>query len=211
MSPGSCICWILKECSFVQIIFVMYDFACLNQVTTVSPVYQGWQFQFVELSFFFRASNGWVFFPAFDRASLPQINNGPPLTGQSVQRLQIFAIFASCHDSWLLGILKVIKAYLTNTFASTEQAYIPVEKIIRTSMQSASTSWQCNTSGNHHQPATYGDLCLKWYQWALYSLCFCWWVPGLWRHYTGKLYAYIYAWLKYVCTSEIFQFNGQIE
>ncbi len=37
----------------------------------------------------------------------------------------------------------------------TEQAYIPIEKIIRTSLQ-------CNTSGNRHQPATYGDLCLKW-------------------------------------------------
>ena len=37
----------------------------------------------------------------------------------------------------------------------TEQAYIPIEKIIRTSKQSASTSWQCNTSGNRHQPATY--------------------------------------------------------
>ena len=44
----------------------------------------------------------------------------------------------------------------------SEQAYIPIEKIIRTSKQSASTSWQCNTSGNRHQPATYGDLCLKW-------------------------------------------------
>ncbi len=43
----------------------------------------------------------------------------------------------------------------------TEQAYIPIEKIIRTSKQSASTSWQCNTTGNHHQPATYGDLCLN--------------------------------------------------
>ena len=42
-----------------------------------------------------------------------------------------------------------------------EQAYIPIEKIIRTSKQSASTSWQCNTSGNHHQPATYGDLSLN--------------------------------------------------
>ncbi len=57
----------------------------------------------------------------------------------------------------------------------TEQAYIPIEKIIRTSKQSASTSWQCNTSGNRHQPATYGDLCLKrniegtiW-RWSCYS------------------------------------------
>ena len=33
--------------------------------------------------------------------------------------------------------------------------------MIRLSKQSASTSWQCNTSGNHHQPATYGDKGLK--------------------------------------------------
>ena len=54
--------------------------------------------------------------------------------------------------------------YNITFFCSTEskQAYIPIEKIIRTSKQSASTSWQCNTSGNHHQPTTYGDLCLKW-------------------------------------------------
>ena len=32
----------------------------------------------------------------------------------------------------------------------TKQAYIPIEKIMRTSKQSASTSWQCNTSGNRH-------------------------------------------------------------
>ncbi len=43
----------------------------------------------------------------------------------------------------------------------TKQAYFPIEKIIGTSKQSASTSWQCNTSGNLHQPAKYGDLCLK--------------------------------------------------
>ncbi len=43
----------------------------------------------------------------------------------------------------------------------SKQAYIPIEKIIRTSKQSTSTSRQCNTSGNRHQPATYGDLCLK--------------------------------------------------
>ncbi len=50
---------------------------------------------------------------------------------------------------------------LTKMFLLTKQAYIPIEKIIRTSKQSASTSWQCNTTGNRHQPATYGDLCLK--------------------------------------------------
>ncbi len=48
---------------------------------------------------------------------------------------------------------------ITRTFS--EQAYIPIEKIIRTSKQSASTSLQCNTSENLHQPATYGDLCVK--------------------------------------------------
>ena len=46
-------------------------------------------------------------------------------------------------------------------YKHTEQAFIPIEKMIRTSMQSASTSWQCNTSENPHQPATYGDLCLN--------------------------------------------------
>ena len=38
--------------------------------------------------------------------------------------------------------------------------------------QSALTSWQCNTSGNHHQPATYGDLCLK----RLYSVSGISWI-----------------------------------
>ncbi len=42
-----------------------------------------------------------------------------------------------------------------------KQTYIHIEKIIRTSKQSALTSWQCNTSGNHHQSATYGYLSLK--------------------------------------------------
>ena len=35
------------------------------------------------------------------------------------------------------------------------QAYIPIEKMIRLSKESASTSLQCKTSGNHHHPATY--------------------------------------------------------
>ncbi len=43
----------------------------------------------------------------------------------------------------------------------SDHAYIPIEKIIRKPKQSASTSWKCNTSGNRHQPTTYGDLCLK--------------------------------------------------
>ncbi len=43
----------------------------------------------------------------------------------------------------------------------TEQAYIPIDKIIRTYKQSASTSLECNTSGNRHQPDTYGDLSLN--------------------------------------------------
>ncbi len=47
-------------------------------------------------------------------------------------------------------------------YGPMKQAYVPIEKILRKSRQSPSTSWQCNTSGNRHQPATYGDLCLKW-------------------------------------------------
>ncbi len=36
--------------------------------------------------------------------------------------------------------------------------HIPIEKIIRTSKQSASTSWQFNTSENRHQSATYDSV-----------------------------------------------------
>ncbi len=59
-----------------------------------------------------------------------------------------------------------------------EQAYIPIEKIITTSKQSASTSWQCNTSGNRHQPATYGDLSLKRDIWIL--SCYFTYLTTLW-------------------------------
>ena len=36
-------------------------------------------------------------------------------------------------------------------WGSTVLPYITIEKMIRISKQSASTYWQCNTSGNHHQ------------------------------------------------------------
>ncbi len=42
----------------------------------------------------------------------------------------------------------------------SKQVYIPIEKMIK---QSASTSSQCNTSRNRHQPATYHSDILAMY------------------------------------------------
>ncbi len=66
------------------------------------------------------------------------------------------------HMSWVILKPALLSSLpLSYQRKKAEQAYIPIEKIIRTSKQSASTSWQCKTSGKHHQPATYGDLVLK--------------------------------------------------
>ena len=44
-----------------------------------------------------------------------------------------------------------------------EETDILTEKMYRISQQSAFLSQQCNISGDLHQPARYGDKCLKWY------------------------------------------------
>ncbi len=84
--------------------------------------------------------------------------------------------------------------YMISFWNKMKQAYIPIEKIIRTSKQSALTSWQCNTSGNCHQPATYGDLCLKCTL-VCFRTCFdIWWNSS----YKYCSFTFLYSKLKKV-------------
>ncbi len=89
------------------------------------------------------------------------------MSGDDLWDSEIYPSLFSCYMLWcwhgghVFEMLIFLFVPIMWTNDVTEQAYIPIEKIIRTSKQSASTSWQCNTSGNHHQPATYGDFCLK--------------------------------------------------
>ncbi len=114
------------------------------------------------------------------------------IMGYGSSTLQITMTFANFFIQHFFRIQGIsINQIASFFYRSPEQAYIPIEKIIRTSKQSASTSWQCNTSGNHHQPATYGDLCLKWTAvWQLFV--FIKWSLMLGKGWTTPHFCHLY-------------------
>ncbi len=65
------------------------------------------------------------------------------------------------NEPWSFQLCKIKHDSTRYIFASIVCMFSlpPPNKTIRTSKQSVSTSWQCNTSGNRHQPATHMGTC----------------------------------------------------